>query len=104
MQGVVKKTYGTADKEFRTFFKSYDKKVKIYAKTGTSQTAKKGLYDGWFVTFTKGLKEDLVIATVLRNSGYGSAYAAPINREIIKAWIAKTEPSLANKNKKKKTP
>lgn len=104
MKDVVEKSYGTADGKFREFFKFYDKKVKIYAKTGTSQTAKKGLYDGWFVTFTKGLKEDLVIATVLRNSGYGSKYAAPINRDIIKAWIAKTEPNLVNRNKKKRNP
>ena len=79
---------GTAKKAFRTFKSD---KCKVYGKTGTAQKGKKGLYDGWFVSFTKGLKEDIVIATVVRNSGTGGSYSAPINRKIIEAWIKKEE-------------
>jgi len=75
---------GTAKKAFRTFKSD---KCKVYGKTGTAQKGKNGLYDGWFVSFTKGLKEDIVIATVVRNSGTGGSYSAPINRKIIEAWI-----------------
>lgn len=79
---------GTAKKAFRTFKSD---KCEVYGKTGTAQKGKKGLYDGWFVSFTKGLKEDIVIATVVRNSGTGGSYSAPINRKIIEAWIKKEE-------------
>jgi len=75
---------GTGEKTFKSFKSD---KCKIYGKTGTAQKGKKGLYDGWFVSFTKGLDEDIVIATVVRNSGTGATYSAPINRRIIEAWI-----------------
>ena len=75
---------GTAKRAFRNF---KSKKCKVYGKTGTAQKGKKGLYDGWFVSFTKGLKEDIVIATVVRNSGTGGSFSALINRGIIEAWI-----------------
>ena len=81
---------GTAKKTFRTFKSD---KCKVYGKTGTAQKGKNGLYDGWFVSFTKGLKEDIVIATVVRNSGTGGSYSAPINRKIIEAWIKKESKS-----------
>jgi len=85
MRKVV--TFGTGKNGFRSFTKKYKNKIKVYGKTGTSQTAKKGLYDGWFVSFTKGLQEDIVVVTLVRNSGYGSKYALPVNRAIIEAWI-----------------
>jgi len=82
MKNVI--TNGTA----KVAFKHYKpKNFTIYGKTGTAQKGKKGLYDGWFISFTKGLKEDIVIATVVKNSGTGAEYAAPINREIIKEWV-----------------
>ena len=84
MRKVV--TEGTGKKTFKTF---KSETCTIYGKTGTAQKGKKGLYDGWFVSFTKGLEEDLVIATVVRNSGTGATYAAPINRGIIEAWIGR---------------
>ena len=93
-------TSGTAHTAFKRF--KVDKKVKVYGKTGTSQKGKLNLYDGSFVCYTKGLKEDLIIATVVRNSGTGGKYAAPISRDIIKAWIAKTEPELLKRKKSKK--
>ena len=79
---------GTGEKTFKSF---KSEKCKVYGKTGTAQKGKKGLYDGWFVSFTKGLEEDIVIATVVRNSGTGATYSAPINRKIIEAWIKKEE-------------
>jgi cell division protein FtsI/penicillin-binding protein 2 len=82
MNLVVKK--GTASPAFRGFD---FKKCEVYGKTGTAQKGKPGLYDGWFVSFTKGLKEDIVVATVIKNSGVGANYAAPINRKIIEAWV-----------------
>jgi cell division protein FtsI/penicillin-binding protein 2 len=81
-------TKGTAEKSFRGF--KSDKCV-VYGKTGTAQKGKRGLYDGWFVSFTKGLDEDIVVATVIKNSGTGATYSAPINRKIIEAWIKKEE-------------
>lgn len=94
-------THGTAYSKFKDFREKY-KKITIYGKTGTAETGISDFDDGWFVTFTKGLKEDLVIATVLRNSGYGSTYAAPINRKIIEAWIDKTEKKLLKSQKRKR--
>ncbi len=79
---------GTAKKTFKSFKSD---KCTIYGKTGTAQKGKKELYDGWFVSFTKGLKEDIVIATVVRNSGTGATYSAPINRKIIEAWMKREE-------------
>jgi hypothetical protein len=78
-------TEGTGAKTFKSF--KSDKCI-VYGKTGTAQKGKKGLYDGWFVSFTKGLDEDIVIATVVRNSGTGATYSAPINRKIIETWIS----------------
>ena len=84
MHKVVAAKHATAEKAFRGF---NFKKCQVYGKTGTAQKGKKGLYDGWFVSFTKGLKENLIIATIVTNSGTGASYAAPINRKIIEAWI-----------------
>lgn len=95
MQMVVEE--GTAKKVFKNLNLNG---VKIYGKTGTAQKGKKGLYDGWFVSFTKGLKEDLIIATVITNSGTGATHSAPINRKIVEAWIKQNEPNKLKKAKK----
>jgi cell division protein FtsI/penicillin-binding protein 2 len=95
---------GTARKAFNNF---NIKNIEVYGKTGTAQKGKGNLEDGWFVAYTKnmnhvsvkdkvkeviGLKKkkgDIIIATVVRNSGYGGRYSATITKKIIEAWYKK---------------
>jgi len=64
--------------------------VKVYGKTGTAEKGKGGLYDGWFISFTKSKKRgDIVVATVVRNSGTGGTYSATITKRVIEAWYQK---------------
>ena len=74
------------------------KDVKVYGKTGTAEKGKGKLYDGWFVAFTKSSKGDIVVATVVRNSGTGGTYSATITKRIIESWYKQKE---KNKNKNK---
>jgi len=63
------------------------KEVKVYGKTGTAEKGKGKLYDGWFVAFTKSpTKGEIVVATVVRNSGTGGTYSATITKRIIESW------------------
>jgi hypothetical protein len=67
--------------------------VSVYGKTGTAEKGKGGLYDGWFVSFTKSKKRgDIVVVTVVRNSGTGGTYSATINKKVIEAWYKKNIP------------
>jgi cell division protein FtsI/penicillin-binding protein 2 len=72
------------------------KDVKVYGKTGTAEKGKGKLYDGWFVAFTKSPRGDIVVATVVRNSGTGGTYSATITKRIIESWYRGQE---KNKNK-----
>jgi cell division protein FtsI/penicillin-binding protein 2 len=61
--------------------------VAVYGKTGTAEKGKGGLYDGWFVSFTKSKQRgDIVVVTVVRNSGTGGTYSATITKKVIEAW------------------
>ena len=60
--------------------------VSVYGKTGTAEKGKGKLYDGWFVAYTKSKKGDIVVATVVRNSGTGGTYSATITKQVIEAW------------------
>ncbi|MCK4442201.1 MAG: hypothetical protein KAU90_09335, partial [Sulfurovaceae bacterium] len=60
--------------------------VKVYGKTGTAEKGKGKLYDGWFVAYTKSKRGDIVVATVVRNSGTGGSYSATITKKVIEAW------------------
>ena len=60
--------------------------VKVYGKTGTAEKGKGTLYDGWFVAYTKSKRGDIVVATVVRNSGTGGTYSATITKKVIEAW------------------
>lgn len=60
--------------------------VKVYGKTGTAEKGKGKLYDGWFIAYTKSNKGDIVVATVVRNSGTGGTYSATITKQVIEAW------------------
>lgn len=83
MKWVIKwKKHGTAKSAFKGF-----NACDVYGKTGTAQKGKSGLYDGWFVSFTKGLNVNIVVATVIKNSGTGGNHSAYINRHIIEAWV-----------------
>jgi len=60
--------------------------VKVYGKTGTAEKGKGNLYDGWFIAYTKSKRGDIVVATVVRNSGTGGTYSATITKKVIEAW------------------
>jgi len=64
--------------------------VKVFGKTGTAEKGKGKLYDGWFIAFTKSkTKGDIVVATVVRNSGTGGTYSATITKKVIEAWYSR---------------
>ena len=65
--------------------------VKVYGKTGTAEKGKGKLYDGWFVAFTKSPRGDIIVATVVRNSGTGGTYSATITKRIIESWYSRQE-------------
>ena len=60
--------------------------LKVYGKTGTAEKGKGKLYDGWFIAYTKSKKGDIIVATVVRNSGTGGTYSATITKKVIEAW------------------
>ncbi len=69
--------------------------VTVYGKTGTAEKGKGGLYDGWFVSFTKSKKRgDIVVVTVVRNSGTGGTYSATINKKVIEAWYKREKKNI----------
>jgi len=78
--------------QYRQKFKKINPKdlssldVKVYGKTGTAEKGKGKLYDGWFIAYTKSKKGDIVVATVVRNSGTGGTYSATITKKVIEAW------------------
>jgi len=66
--------------------------VKVFGKTGTAEKGKGRLYDGWFIAFAKSkTKGDIVVATVVRNSGTGGTYSATITKKVIEAWYSRYE-------------
>ena len=74
--------------------------VSVYGKTGTAEKGKGGLYDGWFVSFTKSKKRgDIVVVTVVRNSGTGGTYSATITKKVIEAWYRLQEKKHKKKEK-----
>ena len=84
--------------KYRSKFKKVNPKdfafsdVVVYGKTGTAEKGKGNLYDGWFVSFTRSKKMgDIVVATVVRNSGTGGTYSATITKRIIEAWYKRGE-------------
>ncbi len=76
--------------------------VKVFGKTGTAEKGKGKLYDGWFISFTDSKsKGDIVVATVVRNSGTGGTYSATITKKVIEAWYNRdNNSSKAQKGKK----
>jgi peptidoglycan glycosyltransferase len=65
--------------------------IEVFGKTGTAEKGKGKLYDGWFVSFVKdksGKKDDIIVVTVVRNSGTGGTYSATITKKIIEAWYS----------------
>ncbi len=71
-------------------------------KTGTAEKGKGKLYDGWFISFTNSKsKGDIIVATVVRNSGTGGTYSATITKKVIEAWYNRdNNSSKAQKSKK----
>jgi len=78
--------------------------VKVYGKTGTAEKGKGKLYDGWFIAFAKSkTKGDIVVATVVRNSGTGGTYSATITKKVIEAWYNSKDNNNTSSKKNKKT-
>jgi len=77
--------------------------VKVYGKTGTAEKGKGKLYDGWFIAFAQSkTKGDIVVATVVRNSGTGGTYSATITKKVIEAWYNRDNNSSSTKIKNNK--
>lgn len=94
---LVAHSGGSADSAFEEFDFS---KIEVYSKTGTATKSEEKtdveLYDGWFVAFTENKDEtkrdnDIVVVTVVKNSGLGGAVSAPITRKVIEAWYKSVE-------------
>jgi penicillin-binding protein 2 len=72
----------------------------IAGKTGTAQVAELGKDVGhnkdhaWFVSFAPAYKPELSVISLVENSGFGAANAAPIAKGVYEAYIAKHHPEL----------
>lgn len=67
--------------------------ITIAGKTGTSQNPH-GDDHAVFIGFAPYENPKIAIAVIVENVGYGSVYAAPIARDVIKAYLDKKEPQL----------
>ncbi len=66
-------------------------KYQAYGKTGTAQVSDTTEQtNAWFVGYAKmSQKNDIAIAVIVENSGYGSKYAVPIAKKVFEAYYAK---------------
>ena len=91
-------TEGTA----KTTFKNFPYKDKIFGKTGTAENGKskefKGVEDGWFVAYTKGINRDIIVSVCIRYSGTGGGHSAKVAREILRLWIEQSLQKGGNEN------
>jgi len=72
--------------------------IEFCGKTGTAQVVSLDKRSGgnadlknnaWFVGFAPRRNPDLVVAVLVQSSGYGATFAAPIARDIVKAYYDK---------------
>jgi peptidoglycan glycosyltransferase len=62
--------------------------VSVAGKTGTAQTSRPGLNDAWFIAFAPQVNPKIAIAVVVEDTPqYGGEAAAPIARDMIKAYL-----------------
>jgi len=61
--------------------------ITVAGKTGTAQNPH-GLEHSWFCCFAPVEDPKIAVAIIAENAGHGSAHAAPIAREIVKAYLS----------------
>ncbi|KUG25670.1 penicillin-binding protein 2 (pbp-2) [hydrocarbon metagenome] len=64
--------------------------IEISGKTGTSQNPH-GKNHAVFVGYAPSKNPKIAIAVLVENVGFGSTHAAPIAKEVIKAYLEKDE-------------
>ena len=68
------------------------KKILVACKTGTAESITKDKNPhAWFTTYAPFDKPEIVVSVLLENSGQGSDVAAPIARDILKAYFERSE-------------
>jgi penicillin-binding protein 2 len=93
---VVNKVRGTA------YWHARDKSIEISGKTGTAQVISlkkqeekeyedKTRYEdhAWFVAYAPSVESKIAVAVLVEHGGHGSSAAAPIAKEIIKAYLGR---------------
>lgn len=73
-------------------FKIKNEQIKVGCKTGTAEAQKTdALPHAWFTVFAPFDKPEIVLTVLVENSGEGSEIAAPIAKEILKAYFERNE-------------
>jgi len=57
-------------------------------KTGTAQHGKGRKNDAWFIGIAPLSDPKIVVAVIVEDSGYGASFAAPIARDVVRAYLA----------------
>ena len=95
MYGVVNEPDGTTSELVKL------KNIEFCGKTGTAQTESYDLQDrlgkhlkenGWFVGYEPRENPDIVVAALVQKGGWGSTSAAPIVRDVVKAYYDEMHP------------
>ena len=98
MYGVVNEPDGTTSELVKL------KDIEFCGKTGTAQTESYDLQDrlgkhlkenGWFVGYEPRENPDIVVAALVQKGGWGSTSAAPIVRDVVKAYYDEMHPEQA---------
>ncbi len=74
---------------------SHLKNVTVAGKTGTAQNPH-GEDHSWFVGFAPAESPEIVVCAIVENAGHGSEVAAPLVRDVIKAYMDKYHPVDSN--------
>jgi len=69
--------------------------LKLYAKTGTAEVSGKNP-NAWFTGFIKNKNYPYAFIVCVENSGYGSAYAAPVANKVLQAIVSKSSAATTN--------
>ena len=107
MWGVVNEPDGTTSGQVKL------QNVDFSGKTGTAQVesfdlqnklGKKLKENGWFVGYAPRRNPDIVVAALVQNGGWGSTSAAPIVRDVVKAYYDKKYPHSTQQTAQNTTP
>jgi penicillin-binding protein 2 len=97
MYGVVNEPNGTTSGLVKL------KNIEFCGKTGTAQTMSYDLQNrlgkhlkenGWFVGYAPRRNPEIVVAALVQKGGWGSTSAAPIVRDVVRAYYYKKYPQL----------